>query len=136
MLLKNKRILYIEDDDRNRRLVEMVLASEGAQVWFEKWGLPAMTLSAVINHMPLDVILLDLMFRHGFSGYDIFEALRHQPELSGVPVVIVSAADPSIEMPKARDLGIPNYIAKPIDATVFPRQIHNIIEGQSVWHAQ
>jgi CheY-like chemotaxis protein len=135
MLLQNKRIMYIEDDARNRKLVDLILTSEGARVWFERWGAPALSLTAVLSYMPLDIILLDLMFPHGFSGYDVYRILRQQSPLQDVPLVVVSAADPSVEMPKARSLGIANYIAKPIDATCFAQQIQDIIAGTRVWHA-
>jgi hypothetical protein len=51
----------------------------------------------------LDLIILDLMLPDGQSGFDIFE------------------------------LGFSGYIAKPIDADLFPRQIVNIILGESIW---
>ena len=133
MLLDGKRIVYVEDDARNRQLVEMILTGEGAKVWFDRWGAPALALSAVIGHMPLDMILLDLMFANGYSGYDVYTELRKQYTLDKVPVVMISAADDSIEMPKARQLGLTSYIVKPIDADHFAYQIKSILEGQPIW---
>jgi len=133
MLLDGKRIVYVEDDSRNRQLVEMILTGEGAKVWLDRWGAPALALSAVIGHMPLDMILLDLMFANGYSGYDIYAELRKQYTLDKVPVVMISAADASIEMPKARLLGLDSYIVKPIDADHFAHQIKSILEGQPIW---
>ena len=133
MLLDGKRIVYVEDDSRNRQLVEMILTGEGAKVWLDRWGAPALALSAVIGHMPLDMILLDLMFANGYSGYDIYAELRKQYTLDKVPVVMISAADASIEMPKARQLGLDSYIVKPIDADHFAHQIKSILEGQPIW---
>ena len=133
MLLDGKRIVYVEDDSRNRQLVEMILTGEGAKVWLDRWGAPALALSAVIGHMPLDMILLDLMFANGYSGYDIYAELRKQYTLDKVPIVMISAADASIEMPKARQLGLDSYIVKPIDADHFAHQIKSILEGQPIW---
>lgn len=135
MLLQNKRILYVEDDQRNRKLVEMLLTGEGAGVFFERWGVPSLSMAVVLNHLPLDLILLDLMFPHGYSGYDIFKFLKKQPVLDGVPMVIISAADPQVEMMRARELGLSGYIAKPLDSYLFAQQVRDIIEGKPVWYA-
>ncbi len=133
MLLDGKRLVYIEDDPRNRQLVEMILTGEGAKVWFDRWGAPALALSAVIGHIPLDMILLDLMFANGYSGYDVYAELRKQIVLDKVPVVMISAADAAVEMPKARQLGLSSYIVKPIDADHFAHQIKSVLEGQPIW---
>lgn len=135
MLLQDRRILYVEDDQRNRKLVEMLLTGEGAKVFFERWGVPSLALAAVLNHLPLDLILLDLMFPHGYSGYDIFRFLRKQPMLNSVPIIMISAADPQAEMMQARELGLSGYIAKPLDSYLFAQQIRDIIEGKPVWYA-
>lgn len=133
MLLTGKRIVYIEDDMRNRTLVDMILSAEGARLWLERWGLPGTALTTVIGHLPLDMILLDMMFPNGFTGYDIFNELRKLPELDDVPIVMVSAADASVEMPRAKAAGLTAYIPKPIDAEVFPAQLKAIMEGDSIW---
>lgn len=135
MLLHNKRMLYVEDDQRNRKLVEMLLTAEGAEVFFERWGIPSLSMAVVLNHLPLDLILLDLMFPHGYSGYDIFAFLRKQPMLDSVPIIIVSAADPQVEMIRARELGLSGYIGKPLDSYLFAQQVKDIIEGKPVWYA-
>ncbi len=133
VILEGKRIVYIEDDMRNRTLTDMILSAEGARLWFERWGLPATALTTVINHLPLDMILLDLMFPNGYTGYDIFAELRMVPELDEVPIVMVSASDAAIEIPRAKAAGLSAYIPKPIDAEIFPAQLKAIMEGDTMW---
>ncbi len=133
MLLQNKRIVYIEDEARNRTIVEMLLKAEGAKIWFERWGVPNLSVSTIMAFWPLDLILLDLMLPNGYTGYDVYAELRKQSMLDDVPIVIVSAADASIEMPKARRLGLTSYLSKPIDADQFPQQIKAILDGQAIW---
>ncbi|MBN1430308.1 MAG: response regulator [Anaerolineae bacterium] len=133
MLLKNKRIVYIEDDLRNRKLVELLVTAEGADIWFERWGTPGTALAIVMGYQPLDLILLDLMFTRGYDGYDIYAALRKQSEFDSVPIVMVSAADAAVEIPKARRLGLTSYIAKPIDSDLFAQQLKDIMDGHAIW---
>lgn len=133
MLLENKKIVYIEDDQRNRKMVEMILAADGAKVYCERWGVPAMAIDTIIGYWPIDLILLDLMFTKGYNGYDVFTEIRRMPLLADVPVVMISAADAEVEMPKARQLGFTSYIPKPIDADTFAEQISTVLNGQNIW---
>ena len=83
--------------------------------------------------MPVDLILLDLALPRGVTGYDVYDCVKADGELANIPVVIVSAADPTIEMPKARDKGLDGYISKPLKYGTFGRTIASILNGQKVW---
>lgn len=132
--LQGKRIFYIEDDIKNRSIVQMILEREGVNFGFERWGRDA-TIPALQAFGHIDLILLDLMFPGNISGYDIFERIREDPEFNGVPIVAISAADAAIEMPKTRDLGFDGYISKPISLSSFGSIIAELLEGKMVWHA-
>lgn len=133
MKLNNTRIFYVEDDLKNRAIVQMLLEQAGAVVGFERWGRNE-TLSKLIAFQPIDLILLDLMFPNGVSGYDVFQMIRQCPEFAAVPIIAISAADPGIEMVRAHDLGFSGYISKPIDLRQFAEQISQCIHGAPVWH--
>lgn len=131
--LKNKRIFYIEDDVKNRAIAQMILEQSGATVGFERWG-RANAIVMLQAFMPIDAILLDLMFPQGVTGYDVFEAIRANSAFDHIPVIAVSASDPAIEIPRAKQLGFAGFISKPIDIRLFPQQIARCIEGESIWH--
>ncbi len=133
--LKDKRIFYIEDNVSNLALVQMILEQQGAKVYFERWGNEADIINRLKSFMPVDLILLDLMFAGNISGYDIFDQLRQVPDFDHIPIATVSAADPSIEMPKARAKGFAGYISKPVKLIMFPQQVADLINGQHVWYA-
>jgi two-component system cell cycle response regulator DivK len=133
--LKEKRIFYIEDNVSNLALVQMILEQQGAKVYFERWGNEADIINRLKSFMPVDLILLDLMFAGNVSGYDIFDQLRQVPDFDHIPIATVSAADPSIEMPKARAKGFAGYISKPVKLIMFPQQVADLINGQHVWYA-
>src|SRR5579859_2672994 len=126
MSLKGKRIFYIEDNVGNRSLVEVLLEQRGAECAFERWG-GKDVIKRLMAFMPVDLILLDLMLPNSVSGYDVFDLIRAIPMLNPIPIAITSAADPSIEMPKARAKGLAGYIAKPISILYFPSQVADLI---------
>lgn len=133
MLLENKRIFVFEDDAMNLAVIRVPLKREGATVYFDRWGQNAT--EALLKSLPLDVILLDLMYPNGVTGYDIFEEIRHVPAFKGIPIVVVTAADPDREMPIAKSLGLAGFISKPLNIR-FSTHIANAIAGQPIWEAE
>ncbi len=134
MLLQGKRIFYVEDDVKNKTITQVILEQVGATFAFERWGNDVV--SKIKAYMPVDLILLDLMLPHGITGYDVFEAIRREPEFLRVPIVAVSASDPSIEIPRTRARGFDGFIGKPIDLRMFPQQIADVLNGKHIWYAR
>jgi CheY-like chemotaxis protein len=130
--LKGKRILIVEDDVTNMAVYAAALRRSGAIVVQDFWNVN--TVAMLSQHLPIDAILLDLMLRYHMDGYDIFDRIRAQPELANIPVIVVTAADPEVEIPKARAKGFAGFIGKPISPTKFPRQIAACISGEPVWY--
>lgn len=132
--LNGKRIFIVEDDAGNMAVNAVVLKSSGATVFQDPWTddpIPMMH-----RHLPLDIVLLDLMLRKDMSGYDVFEQMQADPELADIPVIIVSAADPDVEIPKAKAIGVAGFIGKPVLPRLFPKQIAACIDGDNVWYSQ
>ena len=130
-MLEGKRIFLLEDDVNNLAIIMSILKRNRALVLYDTWG--TATVKKIRKHLPLDLILLDLMLPGGVSGYDVFQEIKQVNELVHIPVVAVTAADPSVEMPKARDLGFSGYISKPVRNRTFPVALVHIIEGEPVW---
>jgi CheY-like chemotaxis protein len=133
VLLKGKHIFVVEDDPRNLAIIRTFLQQAGAVVPYDHWG--DTTLNRILTYsFKIDLILLDIMFPHSVSGYDIFDAIRAVPELRDIPIVAVTASDPDVEMKKAYEKGFSGYISKPLDHSSFTRQIAAILEGKEVWN--
>jgi CheY-like chemotaxis protein len=133
MLLDHKRIFIVEDNLQNRIIFQLTLTRHGAVLSFEPWGSRVLLQLQALSQ--IDLIILDLMLANGVSGFDIFDQIRTKPELDRVPIIAVSAIDPSSAIPKARRQGFSGFIAKPIDQELFPRQLAAVIGGEKVWYA-
>jgi CheY-like chemotaxis protein len=131
MLLQGKRIFVVEDDPSNLAIITTILRRYGASVPFETWG--SGTVEKLRSILPIDLILLDLALPRGVSGYDVYDEIQLVPELKPIPVVLVTAADPTIEMVKARDKGINGFISKPLSYATFGKAIAAILEGEEIW---
>jgi PAS domain S-box-containing protein len=106
------RILYVEDNAANLRLVQRVLARY-----------PALTLLSAVNgetglelaraHHP-DVILLDIHLPD-IDGYEVLQRLRADPATAAVPVVAISADAMPIDIERGFKAGFRYYLTKPIN---------------------
>src|SRR5262245_28947445 len=130
--LQSKHIFYIEDDVKNRSIVQLILEQSGAKVGFERWG-GADVLVRLKSFMPVDLILLDLMFPKNVTGYEVFNLIRSDPSFDAIPIVALTASDPAVELPRVRKQGLAGYISKPINLRWFPQQVATVLEGSSVW---
>jgi CheY-like chemotaxis protein len=132
-LLENKKIFIVEDDALNRLVFRLMLNKEGAKTEFENGG--AFVLARLQQVAPVDLIILDLMLARGNDGYDVFDAIRAIPLYSQIPIVAVSAADPTQSVLRARTKGFNGFIPKPINAEIFPQQMLDILNGKTIWQS-
>ncbi len=130
-LLKDKHILLLEDNPANMFVMAVLLQMEGAKTGSERWG--ASTIAQLRALQPIDLILLDLMFPNGVTGWDVFTEIRSYAEFAHVPIVAVSAMDAAIAIPKAQEMGFSGFIAKPLDYDRFPGHVLNALSHKPVW---
>lgn len=131
MLLKGKSVFVIEDDPSNLAIIRTILLRHGAVVPFDAWG--SHTVQRLRDSLPIDVILLDLALPRGVSGFDIADEVRSQPDLAAIPIVVVSASDPSIAMNQARARGLNGFISKPIKYNTFAESVAYVLQGNTIW---
>lgn len=131
--LRNKRVFLVEDNLANRAIMQILLEQNGARTSFERWGKD--TVSKLRKFMPVDIILLDLMFPDGVTGYDVFDEIRAHPEFDHIPIVAVSASDPGSAIPKTKRKGFSGFITKPVDYDRFPDHIVSIMNNEPIWDA-
>jgi len=131
LILRHKHIFIVEDQPKNFAVIKTLLELHGAIVKFDRYG--DQMIERLVSFQPIDLILLDLMFPNGISGYDLFDAIRATADFATVPIVAVSASDPAIAIPRTQAKGFNGFIAKPISYESFPKQIASILNDEEVW---
>jgi len=111
-----RKILYVEDQDLNLRLVERILASrpEYQLITAMQGGL---ALDIAREHQP-DLILLDLNLPD-MSGDEVLRRLKADEQLSSIPVVMVSGDARGDHIEKLLALGALDYLTKPYRVAEF-----------------
>jgi two-component system cell cycle response regulator DivK len=112
-LLRLKRLLLIEDNDINRMLMSDYLSYCGYHVQSLSNGT---NIFANIEKFKPQLILLDLKLPD-IDGYLILEQIQQQPELSKIPVIVVSAFAFKADQERAIALGASYYFVKPVNLT-------------------
>jgi CheY-like chemotaxis protein len=103
-------VLVVDDDEDIRFAMSDTLEAEGYRVLLAEDGLDALAKLRAGSERP-NLILLDLMMPK-MDGSSFCAAKRQDPELSPIPVVIVSA-DARVTQ-KAAELGVAGCLAKPV----------------------
>ncbi len=116
-----RRILVVEDNELNMKLLNDVLEAHGYDVLSTGEG--AVALEWAKQYQP-DLILMDLQLPD-MSGLEVTRQLKADEATRRIPVVAVTAFAMAGDEKKARDNGCDAYVAKPI----VLRDFLNLIAG-------
>ena len=119
------RILVVEDNTLNLKLVRDVLEYAGYEVVGAGSGEEGLTLA---KDLPPDLVLMDLQLP-GIDGTETMRRLRHGVLADGVPVVAVSASAMVADHEAARTAGFDGFLNKPISVRSLPGQVESYLSG-------
>jgi two-component system, cell cycle response regulator DivK len=118
-----KRILIIEDNDTDVRLLKDILETRGYNILQTKEGLEAIDL-AVVN-LP-DLILLDIQLPD-ISGLEVARRLKGDDRSRRIPIIAVTAFAMAWHEREALDSGCDAYISKPISMLGLLRTVESFL---------
>lgn len=105
-----QRILIVDDQQSDRRLLEATLEPYGYQIRTASSGEEAL---AAISSEPPDLVMLDVVMP-GLSGYEVCRQIRSDATTSALPVVMLTAS-PDQDKVAGLDAGADDFVAKPFD---------------------
>ena len=117
------RILIVDDERKNRDLLEVILSQDGYDLTTAESGDEALV--RVAESLP-DLILLDVMMP-GMDGYQVAVKLKADNRTMHVPVVMLSALTDRNSMMHGLTAGAAAYLAKPVDAAEVRLQVRNLL---------
>lgn len=109
------RILVVEDQEDNRRILHDLLVSAGYEVIEAATGEDGVL--AAERHRP-DLILMDIQLP-GLDGYEATRRIKANPALRGIPIIAVTSYALSGDDRKAFEAGCAAYVSKPFS----PREL-------------
>ena len=117
------RVVVAEDNDDLRSYLGQVLADD-YDIELVPDGRAA--LAAVRREAP-DLVLTDVMMPE-LDGYGLVDAIRHDPALAGIPVVLLSARAGEHETSSALGAGADDYLVKPFSVLELRARVASNLE--------
>lgn len=111
-------VLVVEDNPRNRRLVEMVLRRHYRLAFAEDGE---MALEQVDRLRP-DLVLLDIQIPK-LDGLEVVRRLKANDATRAIPVVALTSYAMEVDRERILEAGCDGYLAKPIDTRTLPLDV-------------
>jgi two-component system, cell cycle response regulator DivK len=119
----SKRILVIEDNEDNRRIMRDLLTSVGYEIIEAVTGEEGVI--AASTHVP-DLILMDIQLP-GLDGYEATRRIKADPALRQIPVIAVTSYALSGDDVKAFAAGCEGYVSKPFSPRALLAKIRTFL---------
>lgn len=119
------RILLVEDNPLNLKLIRDVLEASGYRVVAARSGEEGLRLAV---EQPPDLVLMDLQLP-GIDGTETLHRLRNGTLAEHVPVLAVTAFAMSEDHLHAEQAGFDGYLEKPISVRTLVSQIESFLDG-------
>ena len=118
-----RRILVIEDQEDNRRILCDLLTTRGYEIIEATTGLDGVTIAE--KERP-DLILMDIQLP-GIDGYEATRRIKANPTLHQIPIIAVTSYALSGDDAQALEAGCDAYVAKPFSPRALLAKIREYV---------
>jgi CheY-like chemotaxis protein len=123
--LAGERILVVDDNDMNVKLLRWLLEKHGYAV---HTACDAQTAREGMRvHRP-QLVLMDIQLPD-IDGLQLTREFKADPQLRSIPIVAVTSYAMKGDRQRTVDAGCDGYITKPIDTKQFPMEIEKYLQG-------
>jgi two-component system cell cycle response regulator DivK len=127
-LLMPEKVLVIEDNDRNRKLVKILLEANKYEVIEAGTGEEA--LKYLQDNKPA-VILLDIQLPN-MDGITLAKMLKSRDDTKDIPIIAVTAYAMKGDKERMLEAGCDAYVSKPIDTRQLPLIVADMIKKHEI----
>ena len=127
--IKGLHILLAEDNELNMEIAEFMLQNEGADVTKAWNGQEAVELVRKSEPGEFDVILMDIMMPV-MNGYEAAKTIRslNREDAKTIPIIAMTANAFTEDRIKAKEAGMDEHVAKPVDMELLIKVIHRLVK--------
>lgn len=119
------KVLAVDDEPTNLRVLKSVLTSEGYEVLTASNGIDAIKI--IKEHNDVDLVLMDVMMP-GVSGYETCRKIREGYSLYDLPLLMLTARDTPEDIAAGFDAGANDFVIKPFVAKVLRARVFNLLQ--------
>lgn len=117
--LEKAKVIVIDDDPVNLRVIEVVLAQEFYEV---TTVLSASEALEQLETTEYDLIISDVMMPY-MSGFELTKEVRKRFTMSELPILLLTSRDRINDIKHGFDVGANDYVTKPIDAVELKSRV-------------
>ena len=127
--IKGLHVLLAEDNELNMEIAEFVLQNEGAEVTKAWNGQEVVERFRNSEAGEFDVILMDIMMPV-LNGYEAAKRIRSldREDAKKIPIIAMTANAFTEDRIRAKEAGMDEHIAKPVDAELLIKVIHKLVK--------
>ena len=127
--LKGLHILLVEDNELNMEIAELMFRNKGAVVTKAWNGQEAVEIFKKSRPGEIDVILMDIMMPV-MNGYEATKIIRSmgREDAKVIPIIAMTANAFTEDRLRAKEAGMNEHIAKPVDANKLVKAIHELLD--------
>ncbi len=118
------RLLVVDDNRVNRLLLAHGLEQDGHEVATAENGRQGMEM---LRSGSFDLVLLDIEMPE-MNGFEVLEALLHDPKLRDMPVIMTSASDELDRVVRCIEMGAEDYLTKPLNPVLLRARVNASLE--------
>ena len=122
------RILVIDDNEPNRRILSRRLERRGFEVLLANDGKAGVETAAAEKP---DLILMDMNMPH-IDGWEATRQIKAAPETAAVPVIGLTAHALTGDRERALEAGCEDYHIKPVDFPKLLAQIETLLQARDL----
>ena len=119
----SQRILVVDDQEDNRRILRDLLTASGFEVIEGKTGEEGVALA---EERAPDLILMDIQLP-GIDGYEATRRIKAKPALSATPLIVVTSYALSGDDAKAFAAGADAYVSKPFSPRALLAKVREFL---------
>ena len=122
--MSDKNVMVVEDNEKNRKLMRVVLKAKGYNIIEAATGEEALNL--LKNQKP-DIILMDIQLP-GIDGLTLIKQIKASVVTKDIPIIAVTAYAMKGDEQKILDTGCNAYVSKPINTQELPLIVEKYIK--------
>lgn len=124
---KNLKILVVDDFSTMRRIVKNLLVELGFTATLIQEADDGVSAMAMLKAQPFDFVVTDWNMPN-MTGIDLLRAIRAEPALKALPVLMVTAENNRDQIIAAAQAGVNGYIVKPFTAATLQEKLAKVFE--------
>jgi two-component system sensor histidine kinase/response regulator len=128
--LRGMRVLVVDDNAMNRRLLQEVLTHWQMEPVLVDGGFAALAAmnDARQHNRPFRLVVIDFQMPD-MDGFELAETIQKRPELAGATIMMLSSVGHRGDAARCKELGVAAYLTKPIKQSILWDAIHATLAG-------